>query len=560
VPKRAGAAADNPHAGAPTASVSPPFDAWSASTMNRRPETDWDRIVRRGWVLWGVTLAVVLALTAAIPMLYLPLLQATLPEGRRAVDEAYPLVIGLSGLVVIFCLYTVLKQRELNRTQRALQRQEQDQEAVRTRLSELSALFQVSTTLHMQLRLEIILEIIVRRVVSTLRAQQASVMIHNPESGMLETRASYGLESEFARNARARMGEGIAGWVAERQEAVLLTEKPAAGELGRHFKPNRNITSAISLPLRVGERCVGVLNVNRINHPEPFEEHHRELLQLFAEHVGAIIDRAETLERLGTRNRELEADLQRIHEDNRLKDVFLATVSHELRTPLGSVLAYADLLDDQEGRLDPAQRGEFLARLRSEAGRLRALIDDILDLSRLEGGRMVLKRGNVGPGELARSAVRTSAALVSRRDVVLSEDYAANLPVLQLDEVRMRQVMVNLLENAITFSPEHGHVSVRVMQDGAFVRLEVRDEGPGVPPEDAPTIFDLFAQGVKGSGGRGGLGVGLHLVKRITELHGGHVGVNSLPGEGSTFWIRLPLALSAEEPHAPAPDGSRAAA
>jgi signal transduction histidine kinase len=517
--------------------------------MKRRPETDWDRMVRRGWVLWGVTLAVVLSLTAAIPMLYLPLLQVTRAgEGRSAIDEAYPLLIGLGGLVVVFCLYTVLKQIELNRTQRALQRQEQDQDAIRTRLSELSALFQVSTTLHMQLRLEVILEIIVRRVVSTLRAQQASVMIHNPETGMLETRASYGLESEFARNARARLGEGIAGWVAERQEGVLLTEKPAAGELGRHYKPNRNITSAISLPLRVGERCVGVLNVNRINHPEPFEEHHRDLLQLFAEHVGAIIDRAETLERLGARNRELEADLARLHEDSRLKDVFLATVSHELSTPLASVLAYADLLDDQEDRLDPAQRGEFIARLRAEAGKLRGLIDDILDLSRLESGRMVLKRGTVGPRELVRSAVRTSRALAARRDIVLTEDYAEDLPALQLDEVRMRQVVVNLLENAATFSPENGHVRVRVLRDGGFVRLEVRDDGPGVSPDDAPTIYDLFAQGVAGAGGRGGLGVGLHLVKRLTELHGGHVGVNSLPGEGSTFWVRLPLTSAGQAP------------
>ncbi len=514
--------------------------------MSHRPATKWDRLVRRGWLLWAVTLLLLLALTAAIPLLYLPMLQAVGGvEGRAPASTSYVLLIGLAGLILVFCLYTVLKQVELNRMQRALQREEQDKEDIRTRLSELSALFQVSTTLNLQLRLDVILEIIVRRVVSTLRAQQASVMIYNPETGVLETRASYGLESEYARHAKARLGEGIAGWVAERQEAVLLTEKSQSEELGRHFKPDRNITSAVSLPLRVGERCVGVLNVNRINHPERFEDHHRELLQMFAEHVGAVIDRAETMERLGTRTRELEADNVRLVEANRLKDVFLSTTSHELKTPLTSVIAYAELLDDNEGRIDSGQRVEFLRRLRSEAGRLLALIEDILDLSRLESGRLVLRRVAVSVREVTHAAVETSRSLAAKRGVTLEEAFADEAPPLQLDEVKMRQVVVNLLANAVKFSPEKSVVHVRTFCEGDFVRVEVQDDGPGVRPEDAATIFELFGQGVEGlSGGRGGLGIGLHLVKRITELHGGHVGVNSRAGQGSTFWLRLPLALA----------------
>ena len=192
----------------------------------------------------------------------------------------------------------------------------------------------MSTTLNLQLRLEAILEIIVRRVVSTLRAQQASVMIYNPESGVLETRASYGLEAEFARNARQRLGEGIAGWVAERQEAVLLGPTPPNEELHRHYKSNRNITSALSLPLKVGDRCVGVLNVNRINSSEPFLEHHRDMLRLFSEHVGTVIDRAEMLERMALRAADLMTSNLRLTELNRMKDVLLATASYERKTPL----------------------------------------------------------------------------------------------------------------------------------------------------------------------------------------------------------------------------------
>src|SRR5207244_2904719 len=117
---------------------------------------------------------------------------------------------GLAGLVLIFCLHTILKQRELDAARAALEREEREKEQVRARLSELSELFRVSTALNLALSLEHILEIIVRRVVSTLEAQQASIMIMDPATGLLVTRASYGLESEFARHARVRMGEGIA--------------------------------------------------------------------------------------------------------------------------------------------------------------------------------------------------------------------------------------------------------------------------------------------------------------------------------------------------------------
>ncbi len=495
---------------------------------------------RRGWVLWGLAFLVMLALTGAIPLLYLPMLESL--QGTTGLGgEAYMAIVGLAGLVLVFCLYTALKQRELDTMRTELAREEREKDAVRSRLSELSALFQVSTSLNLELRLDVILEIIVRRVVSTLRAQQASVMIYDPQTGMLETRASYGLESEYARNARKRLGEGIAGWVAERQQSVLLNAQNTAATFVRHYKPNRNITSALSLPLRVGDRCVGVLNVNRINHPEPFKEHHREVLGLFAEHLGAIVDRAELMERLGQRNRELEANVEQLHESHRLKDVFLSTASHELKTPLTAVIAYAELLSDHEQRLDQGQRGEFLGRLRSEAHRLMGLIEEILDLTRIESGKMVLRRVHLDLAAVVRDAVETSRSLAAKYGVQLREEYGGDLPDIWVDEVKIRQAVVNLIVNAVKFSPSQAEVRVRVVAEPDCVRVDVTDHGPGIAPEDTTHIFQLFGQGVREtSEQRGGLGIGLHLVQRLTELHGGHVGVNSIVGEGSTFWIRLP--------------------
>ncbi|TFG88680.1 MAG: GAF domain-containing protein [Gemmatimonadales bacterium] len=506
-----------------------------------------DKLDRRAWSLLGLTFIVVIALAAAVPLLYLP--QASIlweGSGGEPVRDAYLAVVGLIGLVIIFCLYTALKQRELDAMRRRLEQEEREKANVGTRLSELSALFQLSTTLNLQLKLEDILEIIVRRVVSTLQAQQASIMILDPETNLLETRASYGLESEFARHARKKLGEGIAGWVAQRREPVQLDSGATMGVFQSQHKVNRNITSALSLPLLIGERCVGVLNVNRINHPETFQDHHRDVLQLFAEHVGSVIERAGVMERLGSRARELEAVNLKLNEMNHLKDVFLSTASHELKTPLTSVIGYAELLDDNGERMSCEQRGEFLRRLRAEAGRLLSLIEDILDLTRIESGKLTLRCVSMSANEVAHTAVETTRSLAQKHGVELVERLDPLLPHVALDEVKMRQVLVNLLVNAVKFSPEDGKVVLETLRDGDFLRVHVTDQGEGIAPDDSAHIFELFGQGVRGARA-GGLGIGLHLVKRITELHGGHVGVNSRVGEGSTFWLRLPL-RSAESP------------
>lgn len=499
-----------------------------------------DRLARRGWFLWGATFAVVIALAAAVPLLYLPLNSLLQGDDGGVAHEAYVSVVGLAGLVVIFCLYTALKQRELDAMRRRLEQQEHEKADVRTRLSELSELFQLSTTLNLQLQLGDILEITVRRVVATLKAQQASIMIYDPECGLLETRASYGLESEFARNAQRRLGEGIAGWVAQRGEAIQLDSDANMGAFRSQQKTNRNITSALSLPLKVGARCVGVLNVNRINHPENFQPHHREMLQLFADHAGAVIERAGVLDRLGSHARELEEMNVRLNELNHLKDVFLSTASHELKTPLTSVIGYAELLDDNGERMTHDQRGEFLRRLRGEANRLLGLIEDILDLTRIESGKLTLRRVSMSVNEIAHAAAETTRSLADKHGVELAERLDADLPPVLLDEVKMRQVLVNLLGNAVKFSPARGRIELATLRDGDFVRIEVADQGAGIAPEDATHIFELFGQGQHGERA-GGLGIGLHLVKRLTEMHGGHVGVNSRLGEGSTFWVRLPL-------------------
>ncbi len=501
------------------------------------------RLDRAGWLLWGATFTLLLALSATLPALYAPLLDLL---GRHGEDlnlpGAWVTSVSLLGLVVLFCLYTVTKQREIQLMRGALQREERGREDARARFSEISALFQLATTLHLQLKLDHVLEIIVRRVVFTMRAQQASIMLCDAGTEELVTHAAYGLEAELSIGARERVGCGIAGWVASQREGVLLGPRSRDDALGRHYKPERAISSALSLPLVIGDRVIGVLNVNRINHPEAFGPHDLDVLQAFAQHLAAVIEHAQALERLDSHARQLEQDNVKLADLNRMKDVFLSTASHELKTPLSSVIAYSELLDDHEAKLTREQSREFLGRLRGEAMRLLGLIEDILDLSRLESGKMLLKPRSITLTEVARGAVETTQPMAERYGVTFAVEHAGDLPELPLDEVKIRQVIVNLLVNAVKFSPRGETVTLRTRRDGNFVRLEVSDHGPGVPAEQATQIFELFGQGPgESSGARGGVGIGLHLVKRLTELHGGHVGVISCVGEGSTFWARLPI-------------------
>ena len=499
---------------------------------------------RRVWSLWGGAFALLVAMAATVHLLYLRLLlyAPASPGVSPWLRNGYYTGVGLIGLVLLFIFYTALKQKALQELHESLLREEQELLDTRARLSEITTLFQVATAINVELSLDVILAIIVRRVVGAMKAQQASIMLYDPHADMLKTRAYYGLEGEFVLNGARRLGEGIAGRVAQNKEAVLLNEEAPDPDLARFYKAHRHITSALSVPIRVDEVVIGVLNVNRINDPRPFTSRQCDVLRLFAEHVATVIQRAESAEKLEHRARELERANLNLSEMNRMKDMFLSTASHELRTPLTSIIAYAELLTDHNDRLDAPQRSEFLERLRSEAERLLGLINDILDVTRLETGKIQLDKKALSLAAVSRAAVETARPMAEQAQVTIEETHDGDATDVEADEVKIRQAVLNLIVNAVKFSPTGGKVTVRTFRSQDGVRIEVSDNGPGVAPEEISRIFTLFGQGVsKTAHGPSGLGIGLHLVKRVVEMHEGTVGVRSHPGQGSTFWIQLPF-------------------
>ena len=257
-----------------------------------------------------------------------------------------------------------------------------------------------------------------------------------------------------------------------------------------------------------------------------------------------ILDQRERLRTEGVRRHAAELELQnrRIQEANRLKSEFLANMSHELRTPLNAIIGFAELLHD--GAVDPAspQHQEFLGDILTSGRHLLQLINDVLDLAKVEAGKLDFRPEHVEVGKLVNEVVSITRTTAAKKTIAVDVELDPALTGIVIDPNRFKQVLYNYLSNALKFTPDGGRVTVRLVADGArLFRLEVEDTGVGIAPDDLGRLFVEFQQLEGGSGKRHqGTGLGLALTRRLVEAQGGAVGVRSTPGKGSVFHATLP--------------------
>ena len=240
-------------------------------------------------------------------------------------------------------------------------------------------------------------------------------------------------------------------------------------------------------------------------------------------------------------NEALTAANMQLQELDRMKDAFLSMVTHELRTPLTVISGITEMFEAGiYGELTAAQ-AEQLQQIASQAHRLRHLVNDLLDLSKMEAGMMRLRREMLDPHSLAAAVVGQLATLGAQAGVILRNQIGYGVPEVNCDGQRIEQVLTNLVSNAIKFTPPHGQVTISADVEPDAVRFTVADTGRGIPADAVPRVFDKFFQ-VQSSteSGAKGTGLGLAIVKHIVELHGGHVAVESVVGQGSRFSFTLP--------------------
>jgi signal transduction histidine kinase len=234
---------------------------------------------------------------------------------------------------------------------------------------------------------------------------------------------------------------------------------------------------------------------------------------------------------------EIAVDVTEFKEIERLKDEMLSAVSHEMRTPLTAILGFTELLLEGEG--DPAEEKTHLATINREAERLNRLVNNFIDLQRMRTGRQVYSFQDVAMRPLLAEVIGQFAGISPRHQLTL--DCPQELPTVRGDGERLREAVINLVSNAVKYSPKGGTVAVAGHYDGEHVIISVRDEGIGIPPELQEMIFERFYR-VDNTDRRlfTGAGLGLAVVWEIVTAHGGRVWVESTPGQGSTFYVQLP--------------------
>ena len=288
------------------------------------------------------------------------------------------------------------------------------------------------------------------------------------------------------------------------------------------------LRSRVLAPLQVGPRTIGMLGLVRAE-ANAFAPAELELISLLGRLVATAVQNIRAYEA----ERSTADELRRL---SALRADFVSLVSHELRSPMSAVIGAARTLQGRWRELTPEQRESFLALIGDETSRLARLIDDVLDTSRIEAGTFSFTFSDVDLGELLRDVI--AAAEFAQDEVELTADVGA-LPRVRGDRERLRQVIQNLVDNAVKYSSAGGRVRVSATADDGHVLIDVADQGPGIPPEDRELIFQKFGRSSSGTA-KPGSGLGLFIARSIAEAHGGTLGVDSVPARGSVFRLDLP--------------------
>ncbi|WP_188130501.1 sensor histidine kinase [Neomesorhizobium albiziae] len=408
-------------------------------------------------------------------------------------------------------------------------------------VGELEALGEVSKAVNSTLDLDTVLKTIVAKAVQLSGTDAGTIYVFSSASQKFRLRATYGMSEELIDEIASQPvglnDQGI-GDAARQRTAVQLPDL-SEGKLSPVLKVvfEAGYRSVLIVPLLRPNKIVGALVVRR-HQPGEFDHKVIQLLETFAAQSVLAIQNAKLFREIEEKGRELEAA-------SRHKSQFLANMSHELRTPLNSVLGFTELLvDGIYGEL-PERAKATVSRVQANGRHLLGLINDVLDLSKIEAGQLTLTLEDYSVGQIVRSAVTAVEPLARSKGLALAATVPEHLPLGRGDERRLTQVLLNLAGNAVKFT-ERGAVDIFADAVDGHFEIIVRDTGPGIAPEDQSLIFEEFQQ-VDNSSTRqkGGTGLGLAISKRFVEMHGGTIDVESVPGSGSTFRITIPI--NAEE-------------
>lgn len=412
-----------------------------------------------------------------------------------------------------------------------------------SKVEQLEALREVGEAVSSTLDPDVVLDSIVSNAVRLTGTDGGSIMEYVEDADAFVVRAAYGDgQALFDRLGEViiRRSDTLVGQAVEQRQPIQvpdLSRAPLDPHLEALFRDGWH--SLLIIPMIRGTAMVGALVILRRT-VGSFPDEMVELLQTFASQSMIALINAWLFRELETKSAELEVA-------SRHKSEFLASMSHELRTPLNAVIGFSEVLIDRMfGELNERQ-DEYVRDIWNSGRHLLELLNDILDLSKVEAGQMALEPGRVDVGPALESTVSLVRERATRHGITVQVAVGSDIDSIETDELRFKQVVLNLLSNAVKFTPDGGRVDVRARRIGNELVLSVTDTGIGIPVEDRERIFESFQQGGRGIAREEGTGLGLTLSRQIVELFGGRLSLESEVGRGSTFAFTIPF-----------PDGSAA--
>jgi signal transduction histidine kinase len=458
--------------------------------------------------------------------LSVPLLRDNLAIGGIAIrrTEVRPFTPKQVELLQTFAAQAVIaieNVRLFNETKEALERQ--------TAISEILRIISASPTDALP-----VLEAITENALRFCAAEDALVVL--PDGGDLRLAAHRGPVPVASDLRYPNDGTSMTSRAFLEARTIAVQDLQTAADFPRGAEHARAVGhhAVVVAPLLRDGAAIGTINLRRFD-TRPFSDREIEALETFAAQAVIAIENVRLF-------KEIQEKSAQLAEASRHKSEFLANMSHELRTPLNAVIGFSDVLEQRLfGELSDRQ-SEYVRDIASSGRHLLDLVNEILDLSKVEAGRMELEPGEFALAETIRGTLAFVRERAARQTIELAADVPPDLGTVVADERKIRQVLLNLLSNAVKFTPDGGTIAVRAQRNNGEVQVSVRDTGIGIAPEDQAKVFDEFQQVGKASDrSREGTGLGLTLAKRFIELHGGRIWVESELGKGTTFTFAIPV-------------------
>ena len=421
-------------------------------------------------------------------------------------------------------------------------------QSLTTSLKRLSNLYNAGKAINSSLDIGKVLMAILKLSANELKYNYTTIaMVKN---GRLYIKAAIGLKPSEIKGYSAKVGDGVVGHVAKTGKPLIINDVSKCPYYIYVIKHSK-IWSELAVPIKYGNKVIGVFNIES-NKLDAFDQNDVTFASALAEQAALAIKNAELFEKVRDFNKVLKKRIEmatrslkdansELMQLNRVKSDFVSTVSHELRTPLTSIKGYVSIvLDGDVGPINEQQK-EFLRIVNKENDRLTNLISDLLDIQKIESGKMPFNFKDFRLEDFLKSYSKELDKMARDNNATIAITVAGNVPLLRADEDKIKQVFTNLVSNALKFSQPKPEIKIKVLNERDYVQVDITDNGIGIGKNDIPKLFQKFYQVDSQSNRKvGGTGLGLSICRHIIETHGGEIGVHSTLGKGSTFSFTLP--------------------